>query len=262
VKYRLYVDEVGNSDLLSSDLPDHRFLYLTGVIFSLDYVNQILFHEIEKLKKHYFSSHPDDPIILHRKELVHKKPPFSVLKDPIVEKKFNAALLDKLDTWEYTVISVLIDKKEHSQRYSTWKYDPYHYCQEILIERFRLFLKIYKSKGDVLFESRGGKEDTRLKKSFRNIIEHGTHHLSPEDLSDHFTSGELKIKPKTANISGLQVADLIAHPVRRWFFDKCLQIHENEKRNTFSDQIIRILEEKKFFRYSGKILGYGAKLLP
>ncbi len=31
-KYRIYIDEVGNPDLGSSDDPNHRFLSLTGVI--------------------------------------------------------------------------------------------------------------------------------------------------------------------------------------------------------------------------------------
>jgi len=70
MKYRLYVDEVGNSDLKSSDNTDHRFLSLTGVIFDLDYVNKVLFPEIELLKRNFFGSHPDEPIILHRKEII------------------------------------------------------------------------------------------------------------------------------------------------------------------------------------------------
>lgn len=260
MKYRLYVDEVGNSDLKSSDNTDHRFLSLTGVIFDLDYVNKVLFPEIELLKRNFFGSHPDEPIILHRKEIIHKKPPFAVLRDPEVEQRFNSEILHKLSLWEFSVISVIIDKQEHSQRYSTWKYDPYHYCQEILVERFRLFLDIRNAKGDIMFESRGGKEDERLKKSFRRIMESGTNHLSAEDLAKHFTSKELKIKPKSANISGLQIADLIAHPARRWFFINVMNLPD--VKNTFSDEILHIIERDKFFRYNGLILGYGAKKLP
>lgn len=37
MKYRIYIDEVGNSDLESSDDPNHRFLSLTGVILELGY---------------------------------------------------------------------------------------------------------------------------------------------------------------------------------------------------------------------------------
>ena len=238
---------------------DHRFLCLTGVIFELDYVSKILSPEVEGMKKQFFGSHPDEPIIFHRKEIIHKKPPFSVLLNPDIEKDFNKAILDNLGSWDYKVISVIIDKKEQNQRYSTWKYDPYHY-QEILVERFRLFLDLKKAKGDIMFESRGGKEDERLKKSFRRIMENGTHQLTAEDLTQHFTSRELKVKPKSANISGLQIADLIAHPARRWFFINV--IHLEETRKTFSDEIIQILERDKFFRYNGIILGYGAKKLP
>jgi len=205
--------------------------------------------EIEKLKASYFDHHPDEPIIFHRKEMLKKKPPFSILKDLKIAIKFNKELLLNLKRWDYKVISVIIDKKEHDDRYSTWKYDPYHYCQEILIERFRLFLNIMGEKGDVMFESRGGKEDTRLKRSFRRIIENGTHNLSSDDLMSHFTSKELKIKPKNANISGLQIADLIAHPARRWFFKNVFDL--NEGKTTFGDEIIKILEEDKFFRYNG-----------
>jgi hypothetical protein len=40
-KYRLYIDEVGNSDLGSSNDPNRRYLSLTGVILGLEYVRTI-----------------------------------------------------------------------------------------------------------------------------------------------------------------------------------------------------------------------------
>ena len=88
----------------------------------------------------------------------------------------------------------------------------------------------------------------------------GTHNLSSDDLQAHLTSKELKIKPKTANVSGLQVADLIAHPARRWFFKNVFKMDDHKV--TFGDKIIEMLEEEKFFRYNSKIYGYGAKKLP
>ncbi len=260
MKYRIYVDEVGNSDLGSSQNPNHRFLCLTGVIVDLEYVRNTLFPQLEHLKAKYFDYHPDESIIFHRKELLKKKPPFTALHDNEVEKAFNLELMEKLREWEYTVISVIIDKLEHDQRYSTWKYDPYHYCQEILVERYSLFLDIQDSVGDVMFESRGGKEDMRLKKSFRRILESGTNNLTADDLQLHLTSKELKVKPKSANISGLQLADLLAHPARRWFFKNIFNMEDG--RITFGDEIIEILEEDKFFRYNEKIYGYGVKKLP
>jgi hypothetical protein len=79
MKFRMYVDEVGNNDLESSDDPLHRFLSLTGVILELDYVNTNIFPQMEKLKSKFFGSHPDEPIILHRKEVVNAKYPFESL---------------------------------------------------------------------------------------------------------------------------------------------------------------------------------------
>ena len=128
MKYRLYIDEVGNSDLGASQDPNHRYLSLTGVILELSYVDSTVFQALESLKKTYFGSHPDDPIILHRKELVNKKPPFEALRDPVIEQAFNQDVLGLLQTLDYTVFTVVIDKLEHQQRYKVWRFDPYHYA--------------------------------------------------------------------------------------------------------------------------------------
>jgi hypothetical protein len=260
VKYRIYIDEVGNPDLKSSNLTDHRYLCLAGVIIELGYVRDVVQPELDALKKEFFHSDPDEPVILHRKEILYKKGPFYPLKEKETEKKFNDRFLALLDKWEFTVIGVVIDKQEHNDRYSTWKYDPYHYCQEIMLERYRLFLNIKKAIGDVMIESRGGAEDMRLKKSFRNLMEKGTHNINPEQLKEHLTSLELKVKTKQSNIAGLQLADLLAHPVRRWAFMNLMDMGEDKQ--TFADQINEILEKKKLFRYRDMIKGFGIKKLP
>ena len=124
MKYRMYVDEVGNPDLKSSDNPNHRFLSLTGVIIDLGYVKNIIHPKLEKLKVAYFNSHPDEPVILHRKEIVNRKPPFEALKDEFVRKKFDSELLYYLKKWEYTVVSICLDKKNYKETYRVWRYDP------------------------------------------------------------------------------------------------------------------------------------------
>lgn len=258
-KYRIYIDEVGNNDLGSSDNPNHRYLSLTGLIFELDYVGKVVSPSIEKLKQKYFPYHPDEPVILHRKEIINKKYPFSSLKDVRVEDNFNKDLLKLIGDLEYTVVSVLIDKKEHKIKYSTWKYDPYHYCMEILLERFFFFLESNSAVGDVMVESRGGKEDMRLKKSFSNIIQNGTNFIDSERLKQRFTSCELKVKPKLLNIACLQLADLLAHPSRRFMF-RTYRIDEG-KSYIFGDNIIKLIE-KKYYRGKSGIEGYGIKLLP
>lgn len=258
-KYRIYIDEVGNNDLESSENPNHRYLCLTGLIFELNYVKEIVIPALENIKQKYFPYHPDEPVILHRKELVHKKHPFSALKDKKIEEQFNTDLLKLLNELDYVVVSVLIDKLEHKNKYQTWKYDPYHYCLEIIIERFFFFLESKNSVGDVMVESRGGKEDMRLKNSFTHIYEKGTQFIDAERIQKRLTSKELKAKPKMLNIACLQLADLIAHPSRRFMFRK-FGIDEG-KSFSFGEEIVKIIE-KKYYKGKTGIEGYGIKLLP
>jgi hypothetical protein len=112
-------------------------------------------------------------------------------------------------------------------------------------------------KGDVMAESRGGKEDIRLKKSFRTLCDSGTYYIKPDIFANHLTSKELKVKQKSNNIAGLQIADLIAHPSRREILLENNLIIDN--RNIFGDKITQILAGK-YYRNEDKI--FGKKLLP
>lgn len=260
MKHRLYIDEVGNADLNASSDLNHRYLSLTGVIIELDYVQKTLFPQLEALKNRYFGSHPDEPICLHRKELVNRRPPFAALRDVAVERAFNSSLLHLLRTADYTVITVVIDKLEHHQRYQVWRYDPYHYALAVLVERFIAWLREHNHMGDVMAESRGGKEDRRLKDSFEGIYLHGTEYVRPDEFARWLTSKQLKVKAKENNIAGLQMADLIAHPS----FKATAARHAGHAlTDNFGSEIAKILEEQKYYRnYKGKIEGWGRKWLP
>lgn len=73
-------------------------------------------------------------------------------------------------------------------------------------------LNYYNVKGDVLAESRGGREDMQLKEAYKNVYENGINFRKQDFFQKSLTSKEIKIKPKLANIAGLQLADLLAHP--------------------------------------------------
>ena len=256
MKYRLYIDEVGNADLGSSDDPNHRFLSLTGIAVALDHVDKVIHPELEALKRAFFGSHPDDPIIFHRKEMVNALPPFAALADAATRALFDAEMLASLTRWEYAVISVCIDKKRHRETYSTWRYDPYHYCLAMLLERFIFFLDNKNAQGDVLAESRGGKEDRRLKDSFENLWAKGTPYLDAGRIQKRLTSRQLKVKTKANNIAGLQLADMIAHPSRAEI------LHENRMVDKapapFAAKVIAILAGK-YYKSGGK--PHGKKML-
>ena len=260
MKYRMYVDEVGNSDMGASADPNHRYLSLTGVIFELGYVEQVVFPRVEDLKRRYFGSHPDDPVVFHRKELVNKKPPFEALRDSATEVVFNSELLSLIQELDYVVITAVIDKLEHQRRYTVWRFDPYHYCLTVLVERYVMWLHNHTCVGDVMAESRGGKEDRRLKDSFERVYIKGSDYMKPEQFAVCLTSQQLKVKAKSNNVAGLQIADLIAHPS----FRASVARQENKPlAENFGGQIAQILEESKYARSPrGRIEGWGRKWLP
>lgn len=256
MKYRIYIDEVGNPDLNSSDNPNHRFLSLTGVILELGHVENAVHPQMEELKTRYFGSHPDDPVIFHRKEMLSAKPPFAILKEPVVRESFDREILELLSSWDYTVISVCLDKKTHKETYATWRYDPYHYCLAILLERFVFYLSRMNCKGDVMAESRGGKEDLRLKRAYERLWLQGTDFVEQHQFQRVLTSRQLKVKVKANNIAGLQIADLLAHPSRTEI------LHEQGLLDgdvpSFASRIIHILK-RKYYQHNGKM--YGKKML-
>ncbi len=260
--YRIYVDEVGNHDLTHVDDPNQRFLSLTGVILQSDYVMGILQPEMDALKRRFFQRDPDEPIVFHRKELLNRRSPFVALRDPNTELEFNTALLDALARWEYRVITVAIDKKAHRDRYRVWHYHPYHYCLAVLLERYLMYLARGHYRGDVMVESRGGREDGKLKDSYSRLYRDGTTNVPAEQWHARLTSEELKVKPKAANIAGLQLADVIAHPSCREVLRERGLITDD--RSVFGDRVCAILRESKYDRHwrTGQIAGYGKKILP
>jgi len=255
----MYVDEVGNSDLGSSREPNHRYLSLTGVIMDLEYVAAQAVPAIEDLKRKYFDPHPDEPVILHRKELVNQRPPFQALRDPRIRETFDHDLLQLVDDLVFVAITVVIDKLDHARRY-VWKTHPYHYCLTALMERYCMFLSGQSASGDVMAESRGKKDDMDLKAVYRAIYEEGTDYIPAKRMAPRLTSRELKVKPKIVNIAGLQLADVLAHPS---LSATAARVSGHELPDNFGGQVGAILEKSKYRRSAdGRIWGRGRVWIP
>ncbi len=206
--YRMYVDESGDH----SYSEDKRYLGLTGVIFESQNYKDIFHPALESFKQKHFPHNPDEPVILHRREIVDKTGPFWRLRDEDKHQSFDKDFIDLLANSKFKIISVVIDKKAHFDRYKESALHPYHFCLVAHLERYCGFLNYYNIKGDVLAESRGGREDMQLKEAYKNVYESGTNFRKQDFFQKSLTSKEIKIKPKSANIAGLQLADLLAHP--------------------------------------------------
>ena len=153
-RYRIYIDESGNHDQNISRDSLHRYLSLTGLMVRESYARKHIHPFVEALKDKHFSHWPDQPVILHRKEIVNKEGPFEILKNPVKEEEFNEDLLKLLTRVKFRVITVVIDKYAHKEKYRVWRAHPYHYCMEVIVEKFAQWLERQDGIGDVVAEAR------------------------------------------------------------------------------------------------------------
>jgi len=262
--FRLYIDESGDhhyydySDSKSDD-PSLRYLGLMGVIIEKE-AYQKTHGDLEALKQKHFVYDPDEPIIFHRTDIIHKKGPFVILKDSNREKEFNIDLINFLKKSNFVIITVVIDKKFHIEKYRKLAFHPYNYALLALLERYCGYLNFWNSRGDVLAEQRGGEEDRNLKNAYASIFLTGTYYRPASFFQRALTSKEIKIKNKKANISGLQIADLLAHPCKQELL--CGEGRLGPQGEVFGKNIRGAVKHKYNVQiYSQKIKGYGKVFL-
>jgi hypothetical protein len=256
---RLYIDEVGNDDTRSAE---ERFLSLTGIITKTRSHDNHIAPAIETLKGDLFGHNPpENTIVLHRREIVRREPPFECLWDETKNKDWESRLLKLIENLPYIAITVLIDKEEHMRRYPVWQYNPYHYCMRALVERYVLWLNSYGLQGDVMAEARFKKQDKKLKKSFNYIYDHGTEHIPHFTIQRCITSRDIKLETKEANVAGLQLVEMIAHPSHQALKAEVVNVAMTAR---FGSRVVEILKRSRYRRHpkTMQIAGYGQKILP
>ena len=259
--WRLYVDEVGNAGFKRCETPENRFLSLTGVACALDHARDVVAPDMTRLKQKHFGAHPDDdtPLVLHRRELVRREGPFAVLNDGPARGVFDADLSMCFTTWEYRVFTVVVDKLSLRERSGAATH-PYHTALSVIVQRYARWLRSIGARGDVMAEGQGGGNDLALKAAFRQLLDEGTPNVTRADLAAALTSAELKVKLKGANVAGLQLADLLAHPACRCI--KRRRGHADEG-NGFGTRVMKLLTDHKFDRSPrGELDEYGCSWLP
>jgi hypothetical protein len=195
-----------------------------------------------------------------RKDIIDRKSIFGSLNDPGKSQQFDDDLLQILTDTPFRLITVVIDKNSHRDRYDSIAFPPYAYCLEVMLERYCFYLNTHRSRGDVLAEGRGGKEDKDLKDAYRKVYREGTMWQPSKLFCNTLTSHEIKIKLKEDNIAGLQVADLVVK-------DSTYQILEehgrlSSKPNSYRRRLLKILDDKLLTRGEGReVMGVGKKFL-
>ncbi len=229
-RYRMFIDESGNhhvtDDALKSEANHH--LCLLASMLEMSSEEPELVEKMNRIKRMYFPRCHEN-VVFHREDILKRKPPFDILTQEHLGKNFDAAMLDLYQTANYHLLAVVFDKPSHKKRYGSAMWHPYHYCLEILIDRYVKFLRRRNAVGDVYAEVRGTKEDRLLKKSWDDLRTSGSRYTTRGEMNQRLTSRDISLKPKSANVCGLQLSDLLVTNVGRGI------LVENEVREMFRD---------------------------
>ena len=258
-RYRLYIDESGDHVFRELTNESHRFLCLLGSWFrGADYVD--FQRELELFKQEHIPHNPDDPVILHREEIINCRGPFWRLRNAERRQAFDDALIELIRNASFTVVAVVIDKKILQEKYPTPAH-PYHLAIGFLLQRYCGYLNHINRHGDVMAESRGARENRLLMDSYERHYEHGAWHMEAEEFQRALTTRKLKIKQKSANIAGLQLADILVNPLRKAVLIESKAVEASLR--PFAKRIVKVTQTKlNHHLYKGYVEGYGKVLFP
>lgn len=257
-RYRLYVDESGDHSFraISGAEWRKRFLCLFGCVFETGHYEKTFCESVRAFKSKHFGEDADERVILHREDIVQKRPPFDCLQDDEKLNAFNTDLLELIRAASFRAIVVVIDKHTSQRKhFASLPFDPYHVALLAIMERYCGLLQFRHAVGDVLAEGRGGNEDKQLKAAFKTVYNAGTRFHDPKFFQEVLTSKELKVKPKTHDIAGLQLADMLAHPAKQKILSERAIAPAPFG---FAASVAEIIERKYNRRYlNNQVEGYG-----
>ena len=185
-------------------------------------------------------------MVLHGHEIRKAQGDFNILLNANTRTKFFERLNSIIAAADFTIIAAVIDKQRHVKRYKE-PVDPYEialvFCMErlqrCLMERAQVNRMTH-----VQVECRGKAEDAKLELEFRRVRD-GQNAVGPMPNLD------LRFMDKKHNSTGLQLADLVAHPIGR-------RLIKPDQPNRAYD----VLEPKFRRGPAGQVRGYGLKIFP
>ena len=202
--YVVYVDESGDHSLASIDAGYPVFVLALCVFHKRHYSEQII-PAVEKLKFNYFGH---DSVVLHENEISKQKGPFAFLSHRPTRTEFMSQLNSIMDASNFVLIACVVDKARVSKVEGAGS-NPYHIALGLCLEALHGFLTEKKQEDlqtHLVVECRGNKEDRELELEFRRIRDGGT-------SGGQRLPFDMVFANKQTNLTGLQLADLVARPV-------------------------------------------------
>lgn len=209
--YIVYADESGDHGLVSIDPEFPVFALTFCMIRKSDYANTV----VPAFQRFKFDFWGHDAVVLHEHDIRKSKGDFAILMaDPDLRTRFYQRLNRLIESAPITLFASVIDKLHLKEKYSK-PWNPYRIALLFCMERLLFNLLQNNQAGKtvyIIFESRGKKEDQELRIEFNRIHNNDKNWGSwePDFQSIVFN---IRFISKTANSTGLQLADLMARPI-------------------------------------------------
>jgi Protein of unknown function (DUF3800) len=240
--YIIYADESGDHGLRSIDPQYPVFVLAFCVVRKSTYIERIV-PAIQRLKFEFWGH---DAVVLHAHEIRKSEGDFRILLNADTRANFFDRLNDVVKAAEFTIIASVIDKKRHAEKY-TQPGDPYEISLAFCMERAQRYL-LNVGQADrtthVQVECRGRVEDAKLELEFRRICD-------GQNMIGRMPNFEIRFTDKKHNSTGLQLADLVAHPIGRHVVNPAQ-----------TNRAYEILEPKFRRGPAGRVQGFGLKIFP
>ena len=234
----VYLDETGDHTLEIVDR-DFPIFALTMFICNVQDYREKIVPAVYALKMDFFGH---EGYVLHSRDIRKRQGPFKFLGDPAKRRAFYERINQVMRGQPYSLITTVIRKQVHRDRYGKMADNPYGLAMDFSLERL---LPLLESKGQtsvkLVAEARGRKENKDLELSFLRTVNNGTYYVSAQRFKA--VNFDLKFFDKGANLVGTQLADLAAYPTARYVL--------NPDKPHPSYEIIR----DKFYRGTGLIRG-------
>jgi len=166
--HRLFIDESGDHTYRHLEDLNRRYLGITGLLIRKDRYVPVP-ESVEALKRQFFHYDPDAPPILTRAQIMQRKSAFWVLRDPVVNARWEKELLRLYQGLPAQIFTVAIDKKTHYESFGDSSWNPYCYSLAVLLWRVRGYLNVYGGTADIMPESRGRVEDKQLLDTYQGL---------------------------------------------------------------------------------------------
>lgn len=212
------------------------FVLVFCIFRKVDYAHIIgpLFKEL----KFKFFGH--DLTILHTREIRKSQNDFSILLNENIRLEFFKHLNQIMEQIPLTIVASIIDKQELKANDSQLT-NPYHLALRFCLEKTMMFFHDEEQRNRqtfVIVEERGKEEDRQLRSEFQAIV-------NGENLLSIKIPMQVRFANKQTNVIGLQIADLIAHPIGRHLM--------NPNQNNRSYEILK----KKLWKWPNEELSIG-----